>query len=115
MPLLFSAGCFPVTAVACVCRPASAAVCWAHALLEAEPACSLPVGALAAAHSVEDSADAGLAHSAVAARVHCAAAAELVAAGSSLAEAEDERSVVPSTGDRCVPVVPTGDSCRDDC
>jgi hypothetical protein len=111
---LFVAHSLIATAVACACRLASAAVCWARVALEAEPACSLPVGALAAAHSVEDSAVAGLAHSAVAARVHCAAAAELVAAGSSLAEAADERSVVPSTGDRCVPVVPTGGSYRDD-
>jgi hypothetical protein len=125
MPLLFSAGCFPVTAVACACRPASAVVCWARVPLEAVLACSLPVDEPAAAHSVEDS-DAEPAHSAVAAQVRCAAAADdpfpdeaakadSVVDDSSQVEVGDGCLAACCWDDRCVPVVPTGGSCRDDC
>jgi len=93
--------------------------------LEAEPA-SLPVDELAAAHSAEDSAaDAQLARSAVAAPIRCAAADDSFRTDSAAAdsvpddscqdEVQDDCSAACCSDDRCVPAVPTGDSCRDDC
>jgi hypothetical protein len=122
--VVLSAGRFPVIAAGCACRLSSAAVCWARVALEAEPAGSPRVDELAAAHLGAEPAAAERARSVVTARLRCAAAddpfpdaaavADSAADDSSLDAVQDGCSAAYCSDDRCVPVVPTGGSCRDD-
>src|SRR4029077_4109319 len=100
------------------CCFSPAAACSAGVAVEAEPVCSLPVDEPAAAHSAEDSADAELAHSAVAARFRCvaaddssrtdSAAADSVRDDSCQDEVQDDCSAACCSDGRCGRAVPTG-------